>query len=190
MEKVYFLVSSLEHYVDDAYGFHSTYFASEGAFVSAFVIAVVCAVLVAAIFYFGVCNFANRFSKHYVWSIALLVSGVLSVVMTDVKIVGSETVNGDYTGFFQSIDRVRENASEEYAKNPEELEKVNKAATYLLDEALAGEDDEYEVVDMLYLSNCIYTLLFFLIFSILFKGFTKYGIAIPIAWPRKLHITI
>lgn len=189
MEKVYFLVSSLEHYVNDAYSFHSTYFVNEGAFASAFLIAIIIALIAAVVFYFGICNFANKLSKHFVWLIALLISAGLSIVVTNVKIVGGED-NGSYSGFYQSIDEVREIAAEEYAQNPEELKKVNEAATYLLDEALVGEDNQYEVLDMLYLSNCIYTILFFLIFSILFKGFTKYGIAIPVAWPRKLHITI
>lgn len=186
MEYLFYLVSSLEEY-NDAYGFHAQYFSEESGFFTAFLIALLTAIIVIGIFYFFICNVFNSLSKFYVWLIALLLTGGITLYLTSSIVVGGENENGEYSGFYQSIDQFASEKREEFALNTEEKDKINEEQQNLIDN-LKGEGDEYEVVEMLYLSTCLWSLFFFIITSILVKGTTKYGIAIPCTWPRKLHI--
>lgn len=186
MDYLFYFVSSLEEY-NDAYGFHAQYFSEESGFFTAFLISLLTAIVVAVIFYFFICNVFNSLSKFYMWIIALLLTGGVTLYLTSSIVVGGENENGEYNGFYESIDRFASEKREEFALNAEEKDKINKEQENLIDN-LKGEGDEYEVTDMLYLSTCLWSLFFFIVTSILVKGTTKYGIAIPCTWPRKLHI--
>ena len=187
MEMIYFLVSSLEEY-NDAYGFHNQYFVEGNGFLFAFLIALFVAVGIAAFFYLFICNVFNRLSKFYVWVIALFLTVGATLLLTSKFIVGGEDENtGNYTGFYYSLEEFAGIQREEYAQNQEAQKKVNQVYDQILQDLAGSGEEEYKVVDMLYLTNTILTIFFFILISILVKGTTKYGIAVPCVWPRKLH---
>lgn len=184
---IYFLVSSLEEY-NDAYGFHNQYFVEEKGFLFAFLIALFVAVVIAAFFYLFICNVFNRLSKFYVWVIALFLTVGATLLLTSKVIVGGEDENtGDYTGFYYSLEDHAGNKREEFAQNQEAQKMVNQEYDQIMQDLAGSGEEEYKVIDMLYLTNTILTIFFFILISMLIKGTTKYGIAIPCVWPRKLH---
>lgn len=187
MDYLYFLVSSLAEY-NDGYQFHFNYFTDKGGFSTAFFIALITAAVFCTLFYFVICNFFNRLSRIYIWILALLMSIATTYALTSTIVIGGSNEEGDYSGFYESIEEDAGIKREEFAQMPEEKDKLNQYEEELI-KALDGESaDTYEVSERLYLSNCIYSVIFFIIFSILVKGTTKYGIAIPCTWPRKLHV--
>lgn len=188
IEFFYNFVSSLEEY-NDAYGYHTQYFLEEGGFLTAFLIALLSAVIITFLFYFLICNLCNSLSKFYIWIIGLFIAIGGNLLLTKAYVVGGENNDtGEYSGFYSSIEQHTSNLNEEFSKNNEERKKINDAAETILLNLREEGDEEYAVVDMLYLNNTLWCLTLYILISILIKGTTKYGIAIPCAWPRKLHI--
>lgn len=187
MDYLYYLVSSLTEY-NDEYQFHLSYFTDKEGFVTAFLIALIASAAFVALFYFIICNIFNRLSRTYIWILALLLSITTTYFLTATIVIGGSDEEGSYTGFYESIEEDAGIKREEFAQIPEEKEKLDQKEEELIAALNGNSVETYEVSEMLYLSNCIYSTLFFIIFSILIKGTTRYGIAIPCTWPRKLHI--
>jgi len=191
MNYIYYYVVNANGYNDEVGNFHQAYFEDGGAFGTTLLIALISAAVFAAVFYFVICNLSNALSKFWMWFVFLILCGVVTVGMTSNIVVGSDE-NGEYTGFYANIDNTCSVMKEEtYANNPVEQEKLDKAQEKLflcLNRDETAENPDYNVIDTLYLWNCLYAIAAFIIFSILIKGTTRYGIGIPCTWPRKLHV--
>jgi hypothetical protein len=184
MDKVYFFVSQLDGFVNDGWNFYSQYFNDEGGFLYSFLIALAVAVVMLTVFYGIICNKVFKLSKPIVWFVFLCLSTGITFFVTSSFIIGNNDVIDDSSGFYGSIEKSY------IAKTNEsgvDADAIRAYADSIIEQVYEGES---EVASSLCTGNSIFSLIWFFLFSVLVKGFTRYGIAIPFVWPRKLHKSI
>jgi len=188
MDKVYFFVSQLDEFTEGGWDFYSNYFLEEGGFLYSFLIALAVAVVMLIIFYGFICNKVFKLSKPIVWLVFLCLSLGITFFATSSFIIGNYEAE-DSTGFYGSIETTYTNLSnkDNFQANPGDLKALIATKEDIIEKL--GEKTS-EVATSLCVGNSIFSLIWFLLFSVLFKGFTKYGIAVPFVWPRNLHKSI
>lgn len=130
------------------------------------------ALIIALVYYLGVCNFSFKLAKRWSWLVVLLLTGIVCLFVSDSVMIGTYD---DSTGFFASIDSTRERLSL-LATTEEEVNQVNLAAGSLLDSVREGNETVFAEISLM---NALYSMIVFVMFSILFKRFSTHGKAIP-----------
>lgn len=185
MKSIFFLVGGMEQYADE-YGYHENFFETSGGFTTALIIAAAFAVICAIIYYLGLCNSRKTSScaNLPVWLIALLLSGALTFVTTNTILIGSDDEEGSETSltYAHSFYRNLEDYYIEISVDAPETEQeaMMECKNNIVEQLNQGED----VALMFNLNSTIYALLIFYILSIILKGFTSQGMAIPHLWPH------
>jgi hypothetical protein len=190
MDKVYFFVSHLDEFTTDGWGFYSRYFVEGSGFLNSFLISLAIAAFMLIVFYGFICNKVFKLSNHITWLVFLICSVGITFFATSHFILGNhEGAPEDYTGFYGSLETTFLQISNQdgFQENPESVENLTMAKGEIIEGLKIGKS---EVASSLCTGNSIFTLIWFFLFSVLVKGFTRYGIAIPFVWPRKLHKSI
>jgi len=177
MEILFKLVSSAEAYADE-YGFHAHFFESAGGFTTAFLITLAVAAVCCIIYYFGLCmsNKTIQAATLPVWIVFLLLSAGISFVATDMIVIGSEVEEDSEatsSNFYADLDSYYIDLASDAPKT--EAEAMNEAKNDIIQALDQGDD----VALMLGLNSAILAVVFFYILSIILKGFTTTGVAIP-----------
>lgn len=182
MEILFKLVSSMEEYADD-YGYHAHFFEEAGGFTTALLIALGVAAVCAAIYYFGFCMSHKTVNAATlpVWIVFLVLAGGISFLGSDVVVVGSSS-DGDsesvFDGFYADLDSYYlELVNPDGGQAPPKMqqEEMNREKNNIINHLDQGDD----VGLMLCLNTALWSLIFFYIFSVILKGFTTTGVAIP-----------
>lgn len=177
MEILFKLVSSMEEYAD-AYGYHAHFFEEAGGFTTALLIALGVAAVCAAIYYFGFCMSHKTVNAATlpVWIVFLVLAGGISFLGSDVVVIGSEPEEDSEitaNNFYADLESYYLEISDGAPKT--EAEEMNKAKNEIIEMLNQGDD----VGLMLGLNTALWSLIFFYVFSVVLKGFTSTGVAIP-----------
>lgn len=181
MDKLFFWVN-----LEDDYGFHNQFFVEENAFITGLIVSLVIGVVVSAAYYFGCCNSKTSLSTANIpsWVIALCLAGGLSYLVADFAIIGkANTLDKDSMFRRYSFYVSMENYYGKYADQTDDvlqLQEVENEKKDISDNLDAGRD----VRRKFDLGCGFYAILFFYITSILIKGMTRNGAAIPHKWPN------
>ncbi|MBP5547868.1 MAG: hypothetical protein J6X58_03115 [Bacteroidales bacterium] len=186
MKSIFFLVGGMEQYADD-YGFHENFFETSGGFTTALIIAAAFAVICAIIYYFGLCMSRKtiKCATLPVWITILVLSGALTFVTTNTILIGSDDEEGSETSltyahsFYRNLEDYYIEISEEAPET--EQEAMMECKNQIVEQLNQGED----VALMFNLNAAIYALIFFYIVSLIIKGISVNGRAIPHLWPHK-----
>jgi hypothetical protein len=153
-------------------------FFEKGGYIWGFVLAIAIALVIAAVYYFFACNRSYQLAKLYVWLVVLLLSGTTSYLVTSGYAKQSLTVN------LGKIDAKRRNLAQ--GGSEEEISAALKEADNFKRrwEFEIKKQPHAKIVRFAW-TNVFWTLLFFVGFSLLFKGFTVFGGATPWGKARK-----
>lgn len=175
MDKIYFLVSQCDTWVNDKSEYLSQYFCVEGAFLHAFLIALILAIVAAAIFYGWIGNKVAKLSNLTIWLCSLLIQGFLTFLFTKIMVIGNSLAG---TGIFQSIIKRKEdllqtvyNGIENSGQKDEFIKNTNDFVQKL--------SDGCDVTNYLYLENVIISIILFFIISLIVKKMTKFAVYVP-----------
>ena len=184
MKSLFFLVSGMEQYADN-YDYHLHFFETQGAFMSALIIAVVVALIFAAIYYFGLCMSHKTISCATipVWAVAFVLSGAISFLIAGQVLIGHDNPEGtskityDHS-FYKDLD-------DYYIELAEDAPDAEKAAMNAeKNDIITALEEGEDVALMFNLNTGLWSLLAFYVFSLLLKGFSTNGMAIPHLWPH------
>lgn len=139
-----------------------------------FAVGVITALLFAVIYYFIICNKSFVLAKRYIWAIVALIVSVTSYGLSSSVFMGKES---NHTGFYASAEEQFDNICKanriiEDTQSDEYREEMERYDNYKI-----GKSEG--LVSEIAALNGGYTLLFFFIFSLLFKKHTVHGKAIP-----------
>lgn len=182
MEKLYYLVTQAKTYGSDAdpIGLLKNYFVTEGAFLHAFIIAAVIALVGLAIFYgiFGMKIFKLATRPVY-WCVLVLV-GAITFSATQISVIGSKKHT---TGFFASAytaKYTKEEGRNYFDKYIKDLGDEEGAEAVEQRDALANKMDGFcDVVIRMDCLNALYAILIFFILSLAVKNVTTHAKKIP-----------
>lgn len=184
MEKIYHFVTSNSAW-NDGYFYHSNYFVDENTFLWAFLTSFGIGAVVAAIFYFGLCNGKTaKYATHFNWVIALILACITAYLVSNVVFIGGQKLddNGNEvssSGFYKSC-------KEHYLKkiNNESMFRDNEEqGTALLskhNDIITALEQRQDVALPFNGTNTAISLLAFIILSFSIKNLTKHGSAIPL----------
>lgn len=186
MDKLFFFVTNSQAWKDTR-EFHENFFLAHNAFLYGFLVAVFVALILAVAFYLGCCNKRDddSMANTGVWAGFLLVTGVVVFLTANLVFIGKSNVRDAQSFFYKYsfykantdfiIEKTRDN------QNEQQVNEYTTARQKIENDLNDGKDVRYS-----YSFGCtIYSLIFFYIFSILIKGFTYLGLAIPHPWPHK-----
>ena len=185
MDKLFFFVTNSQAWKDTR-EFHENFFLAHSAFMYGFLVAIIVALVLALVFYFGCCNKRNddSMANTGVWAGFLLVTGVFVFLVANFVFIGKSNVNDSQSMFYKQsfykantelvIEKTRGN------QNEQQVTEYTTARSKIENDLNNGKDVRYSYS----IGCCVYSLLFFYIFSLLIKGFTYLGSAIPHPWPH------
>jgi len=141
------------------------------------------ALVIALIFYFGICNFVFSLAKRWVWAIVLVIVFVSTMFTTIPMIVGNNAeVAEDATGIFAKAYAIEESKLD-LTEDTDQRDEITAVATEFRDQFISKEDDSTVMGEDLpmemAITNAVYSVILFFIFSLLFKKHTRDGSAIP-----------
>lgn len=179
MEKLYSWCTSLgeklesSEYVEYFYD----YFVETAICINLFIIGVVSALVIALIYYFIICNKSFALAKRYFWTITVFVTFLTSLVISNSVIMGND--NGDpeeSSGIYFKSYETEENLLDMAGDNTEVRIDISNMAENYRESLRSGE----ELLPMeIAIVNAFYSILFYLLFSLIFKKYTTHGKAIP-----------
>lgn len=177
MDILFKLVSSAAAYADD-YSYHAHFFEEAGGFTTALIIAIVAAAVCAVIYYFGFCMSHKTINAATlpVWIVFLLISAGVSFVAADQVVIGSELEEDSEVAannFYADLESHYLDIS--IGAPTTEAEEMNAVKNDIIERLNQGDD----VAFVLGLNTAIWALVFFYLLSIILKGFTTTGVAIP-----------
>lgn len=180
MEKLYSWCTSLSEKLEssDYVEYFQDYFVETSVCFNVFIVGFVSALVIAAIYYFIICNKSFALAKRYFWAITVFVTFLTSLVISYSVIMGVDSGDPEEcTGIFYSSYRPTQERLIEYANgNDEVITEINVTADNYRDALRSGD----ELLPMeISLVNAFYSILFYLLFSLLFKKHTTHGKAIP-----------
>lgn len=140
------------------------------------------AAAIAALYYFGVCNFVFKLAKRWVWLCVLALVFVITLFTTIPQIVGHDAEDPESsTGIFKiayDIEAKKLDGTDDDGMR----EELQQTASKFREQFLAKEDGfmmrESLPLEMA-LENAVYAMLLFIVLSILFKRHTTHGAAVP-----------
>lgn len=181
MESLYFLVTGSPSWDIE---FHNNFFITKDAFLWGFVLAAVLGLVFCLAFYFGCCN-SKKSAKSAnigVWAVFMLITGLCTYFVSDMVIIGGSQQPGSV--FYEySFYKSNEDHYLKLSQNP------NASDSLLQEWAITKQNIRQDLnkggdVRFDYdITNTVYALLFFFLWSLLFKRFTHNGKSIPLQNP-------
>ena len=186
MEQFFFFVTGSDAWKATK-NFHVNFFCDHNAFLYGILIALVVAAMLAIGFYFGCANnkHDNSLANLSTWVGFGVATALVVFLIADFGIIGKSKTK-DYQSVFYKYSFYKANKDfvvEQTRDNPNEqlVSKLNSDKQKIDKELNNGKGVRYGFS----LGCAVYSLIFFYLFSILMKGFTYQGIAIPHKWPYK-----
>lgn len=164
--------------------YHDNFFNTEGGFTIGLIAALIIGVLIAIAFYFGCCN-SNKTAKQAnigVWTIALLLSGIVAFFYSDWQIIGDKGTHKSMFVSGYSFYEVNEKYYiQETSTNPSQSTQIslNNTKNQIHDNLDKGHDVRLDFD----LNTAILAAIFYFLTSILVKRFTINGKNIPFMRP-------
>lgn len=183
MKKIYHFVTSNDAWNDGFY-FHSNYFVDENAFLWAFLTSFGIGAVVAAIFYFGLCNGKTaKYATLSNWVIALILACVTAYVAGNAFYIGGQKL--DDNGNEVSSSGFCKSCKEYYLKKIDEpmFRDNEEQGTALLskhNDIITALHQGQDVATPFNITNTVISFLAFIIASFGMKNLTKHGSAIPL----------
>lgn len=179
MEKLYSWCTSLVEKLEssDYLEYIQDYFVETSVCTNVFIVGFISALVIAVIYYFIICNKSFALAKRYFWAITVFVTFLTSLIISYSVVMGSDSGDPEEsTGIFYSSYKTQERLVEFASGNDEVTIEINNAADNYRESLRSGE----ELLPMeIALVNAFYSILFYLLFSLLFKKHTTHGKAIP-----------
>ncbi|MBP3506868.1 MAG: hypothetical protein J6K43_10775 [Lachnospiraceae bacterium] len=179
MEKLYSWCTSLFEKLEssDYVEYFQDYFVETSVCTNVFIVGFISALVIAAIYYFIICNKSFALAKRYFWAITVFVTFLTSLIISFSVVMGSDSGDPEEsTGIFYSSYKTQERLVDFASGNDEVTIEINNAADNYRESLRSGE----ELLPMeIALVNAFYSILFYLLFSLLFKKHTTHGKAIP-----------
>lgn len=179
MEKLYSWCTSLVEKLEssDYVEYFQDYFVETSVCTNVFIVGLISALVIAVIYYFIICNKSFALAKRYFWAITVFVTFLTSLIISYSVVMGSDSgAPEESTGIFYSSYKTQERLVEFASGNDEVTIEINNAADNYRESLRSGE----ELLPMeIALVNAFYSILFYLLFSLLFKKHTTHGKAIP-----------
>lgn len=179
MEKLYSWCTSLVEKLEssDYVEYFQDYFVETSVCTNVFIVGFISALVIAVIYYFIICNKSFALAKRYFWAITVFVTFLTSLIISYSVVMGSDSGDPEEsTGIFYSSYKTQERLVEFASGNDEVTIEINNAADNYRESLRSGE----ELLPMeIALVNAFYSILFYLLFSLLFKKHTTHGKAIP-----------
>lgn len=179
MEKLYSWCTSLIEKLEssDYVEYFHDYFVDTSVCTNVFIVGFISALVIAVIYYFIICNKSFALSKRYFWAITVFVTFLTSLIISYSVVMGSDNGNPDEsTGIYLESYNTEARLLEMVGDNTEARIEISTAADNYRESLRSGE----ELLPMeIALVNAFYSILFYLLFSLLFKKHTTHGKAIP-----------
>ncbi len=179
MEILYLWCTPLEEKLEssDYVEYFQDYFVETSVCTNVFIVGFISALVIAVIYYFIICNKSFALAKRYFWAITVFVTFLTSLIISYSVVMGSDSGDPEEsTGIFYSSYKTQERLVEFASGNDEVTIEINNAADNYRESLRSGE----ELLPMeIALVNAFYSILFYLLFSLLFKKHTTHGKAIP-----------
>ena len=179
MEKLYSWCTSLVEKLESSeyVEYFQDYFVETSVCTNVFIVGLISALVIAVIYYFIICNKSFTLAKRYFWAITVFVTFLTSLIISYSVVVGSDSGDPEEsTGIFYSSYKTQERLVEFASGNDEVTIEINNAADNYRESLRSGE----ELLPMeIALVNAFYSILLYLLFSLLFKKHTTHGKAIP-----------
>lgn len=140
------------------------------------------AAILAALFYFGVCNFVFNLSKRWVWLLVLVLTFAIATFATMKIVCGYYAEDEEQsTGIFKTAYIVESNKLDE-TTDPDAREEITAIANDFRKQFVSENEDSESLSSLpleLGITNGVYAIVGFIILSIIAKRFTKHGSSIP-----------
>ncbi len=153
------------------------YFVNTSVCLYVFIVGIFSALVIAAIYYFIICNKSFALAKRYFWAITVFITFITSLMIGYSIIMGVDSGDPEEcTGIFGSSYTTQETLVSYAEGNTEVTIEINTIAENYREALRIGDETlpmEIAIV------NAFYSILFYLIFSLLFKKHTTHGKAIP-----------
>lgn len=181
MEKLYSWCTSLSEKLDSSeyeyWSYVQDYFVETLVCFNVFIIGAISALVIAVIYYFLICNKSFALAKRYFWAITVFVTFLTSLIISFSVVRGADGGDPDESrGLYASSYLTQEKLVTSANGNEETITEYNVQAVNFRDALRSGE----ELLPMeIALVNAFYSILFYLLFSLLFKKHTTHGKAIP-----------
>lgn len=163
--------------------YYSGYFVETSICSSIFLTGMGIALAIAAVYYFGICNFVFNLAKRWVWGIVLALVFVVSLFTTIPMIIGEDTEDiENATGIFANAHQI-EATKLNMTEDSDQREEISQIATDFREQFKQKEDSFMTEEDLpmeMAITNGIYSAILFIILSFLFKRHTRHGSAIPL----------
>lgn len=179
MEKLYSWCTSLAEKLEsgDYVEYFHDYFVETSVCTNVFIVGLASALMIAIIYYSIICNKSFALAKRYFWAITVLITFLTSLVISYSVIVGVDSGDPEEcTGIFHSSYKTQERLVDFASGNDEVIIEIINTADNYRESLRSGE----ELLPMeIALVNAFYSILLYLLFSLLFKKHTTHGKAIP-----------
>ena len=181
MEKLYSWCTSLSEKLDiseyEYWNYVEDYFVNTPVCFNVFIIGAISALVIAVIYYFLICNKSFALAKRYFWAITVFVTFLTSLIISISVVKGTD--GGDpeeSTGLYASSYLTQEKLVNSTNGNEEAITEYNVQA----DNYRVALSSGIELLPMeIAIVNAFYSILFYLLFSLIFKKYTTHGKAIP-----------
>lgn len=162
--------------------YYRAYFEDTPVCSTIFWTALAIAVVIGALYYFGVCNYVFKLAKRWVWFCVLALVFIVTFFTTMPLIVGHDAEEpNESTGIFFTAHE-KEAALFEATEDKKMQEEIQVTADNFREQFMAKEDSiimEETLPYEMSLVNAIFAMIFFFVFSIFVKRFTTHGAAVP-----------
>lgn len=162
--------------------YYTGYFADTSVCSTIFWTGMGIAAAIAALYYFGICNFVFKLAKRWVWLCVLALVFAITLFTTISQIVGHDADNPEEaTGIFFVAYNI-ESDKLDGTDDDSMREELQQTASDFREQFLAKEDSvmmrESLPLEMA-LANAVYAIWLFIVLSFLFKRYTTHGAAVP-----------
>ena len=179
MEKLYSWCTSLAEKLEssDYVEYFQDYFVETPVCMKVFIVGFVSALVIGAIYYFIICNKSFALAKRFFWVITVCITFITSLVISLNTIMGSDDGYAEEsTGIYLESYNTESRLLDMVGDNTEARIEISTIAEEHRESLRSGE----ELLPMeIALVNAFYSILFYLLFSLLFKKHTTHGKAIP-----------
>lgn len=179
MEKIFSWCTSLTEKLESSnyVEYFHDYFVETAICAKVLGVGLLIALLVALIYYWFVCNRFFALAKRGVWIVILLLTFVASIFISYQMIMGNDSGDSDNsTGIYLASYLTEEELVSNTNGNTDAIVAINTTAGNYRNELSSGiETLPIEIA----IVNAFYTIIFYLLFSLVLKKHTTHGKAIP-----------
>ena len=180
----------LQDQSSDLHDYFQHYFIDSSVCSRVFLVALLTSLILAVVYYFVCCNVSFAAAKRYIWGILLCVCFSVTLFITPYVIIGHDDNAGLRDGQTHTfLFKDAKNILESKIGLADDEESVSEAIDIAEQYADLFRSDKPNAISMfsiqestplqMSLTNGVYSILLFFMFSIIFKRFTIHGKAIP-----------